>query len=262
MDLTYQVGLLADTLRARHPVIHCITNNVTINDCANAALAVGASPIMADAPEEADAVTSHAEAMLRAGEQAGRMGIPVVLDPVGVGVSALRTSAVRQILETVRIAVLRCNQAEAACIYGMHPDTRGVDSDRALSLADSESLARGLAARYRCTVALTGATDLAANPFHLYKLEGGHPMLSRVTGMGCVSTVLCACYAAAADDNLLAAITGLGAISAAGEIAFAEAGQRGTGSFHIAVIDALSRMDAAALRAHLKWTEVPDADAL
>ena len=277
MDLTYQAGLLADTLRARHPVIHCITNNVTINDCANAALAVGASPIMADAPEEADAVTAHAqalvlnigqlsprklEAMLRAGEQAGRMGIPVVLDPVGVGVSALRTSAVRQILETVRIAVLRCNQAEAACIYGMHPDTRGVDSDRALSLADSESLARGLAARYRCTVALTGATDLAANPFHLYKLEGGHPMLSRVTGMGCVSTVLCACYAAAADDNLLAAITGLGAISAAGEIAFAEAGQRGTGSFHIAVIDALSRMDAAALRAHLKWTEVPDADAL
>lgn len=277
MELIDQAGLLADTLRQRRPVIHCITNNVTINDCANAALAIGASPIMADAPEEADAVTAHAQAlvlnigqlsprkldaMLRAGEQAGRMGIPVVLDPVGVGVSALRTSAVRQILESVHIAVLRCNHTEAACIYGMHPDTRGVDSDRTLSLKDSEALARGLAARYRCTVALTGITDLVANPFHLYKLEGGHPMLSRVTGMGCVSTVLCACYAAVSDDNLLAAIAGLGAIDTAGEIAYQTAGQRGTGSFHVAVIDALSQMRAATLCAHLKLTEVPDADAL
>ena len=199
------------------------------------------------------------DAMLRSGEQAGRMGIPVVLDPVGVGVSSLRTTAVRQILERVHIAVLRCNHAEAACIYGMHPDTRGVDSDRSLSLEDSESLARGLAARYRCAVALTGATDLVASPSHLCKLEGGHPMLSRVTGMGCVSTVLCACYAAVTDDSLLAAAAGLGAISAAGEIAYQNAGRRGTGSFRTAVIDALSQMDAAALHAHLKLTEVPNA---
>ena len=274
MELIDQAGLLADTLRQRCPVIHCITNSVTINDCANAALAIGASPIMAEAPEEAAEVTAHAQAlvlnigqpsprkldaMLRSGEQAGRMGIPVVLDPVGVGVSSLRTTAVRQILERVHIAVLRCNHAEAACIYGMHPDTRGVDSDRSLSQEDSESLARGLAARYRCAVALTGATDLVASPSHLCKLEGGHPMLSRVTGMGCVSTVLCACYAAVTDDSLLAAAAGLGAISAAGEIAYQNAGHRGTGSFRTAVIDALSQMDAAALHAHLKLTEVPDA---
>lgn len=275
MDLTYQAGALCDVLRDRQPIIHCITNYVTTNDCANAALAIGASPIMADAPEEADAVTAHAQAlvlnigqlsprkldaMLLAGAQANRMGIPVVLDPVGVGVSALRTSAVRQLLETVHISILRCNRSEAACIYGMHVNQHGIDSDHSISISDGEALARALAARYHCTVALTGETDLVANAFHLYRLEGGHKMLSRVTGMGCIATVLCAAFAAASDDHLPAAIAALGAISAAGEIAFEKAGHLGTGSFHIAVIDALSQMDAQTLSSHLRLTEVSHAD--
>lgn len=277
MDLTYQAGALCNLLRDRQPIIHCITNSVTINDCANAALAIGASPIMADAPEEADAVTAHAQAlvlnigqlsprkldaMLRAGQQATRMGIPVVLDPVGAGVSSLRTSAVRRILESVRVSILRCNRSEAACIYGMHPNNTGIDSDHSISISDGETLAHRLAARYHCTVALTGETDLVANAMHLYQLEGGHKMLSRVTGMGCIATVLCAAYAAVSEDNLSAAVAGLGAISAAGEIAFQTAGHLGTGSFHIAVMDALSLMDAQTLSAHLKLSEVDYANTL
>lgn len=277
MELTYQAGALADVLRDRQPIIHCITNYVTINDCANAALAIGASPIMADDPEEAEAVTSHAQAlvlnigqlsprklgaMLAAGAQAARMGIPVVLDPVGVGISPLRTTAVRRILETVPVSILRCNRSEAACIYGMHPARAGVDSDGSVSISDSEALACQLAARYHCTVALTGETDLIADASHLCRLEGGHQMLSRVTGMGCVATVLCAAYAAVSPDPLPAAAAGLGAISAAGEIAYTAAGHLGTGSFRVSVMDALSRMDTELLSNHLKLTEVPYADAL
>lgn len=275
MDLTYQAGALCDIVRDRQPILHCITNYVTINDCANAALAIGASPIMADAPEEADAVTSHAQAlvlnigqlsprkldaMLQAGAQANRMGIPIVLDPVGVGVSPLRTSAVRQLLESVRISILRCNRSEAACIYGMHVSQHGIDSDHSISISDGKALARALAARHHCTVALTGETDLIANAFHLYQLDGGHQMLSRVTGMGCIATVLCAAFAAVSDDYLPAAIAALGAIGTAGELAYEKAGQLGTGSFHIAVIDALSQLNTKTLCAHLKLTEVSHAD--
>lgn len=277
MDIIYSAGTLCDRLRANAPIIHCITNSVTINDCANAALAVGASPIMADAPEEAAAVTAHAQAlvlnigqlcprklqaMLHAGQRANEMGIPVILDPVGVGVSPLRTDAVQQILQTIHIAILRCNDSEAACIYGIHSSGKGVDNDPTFSVADRAALASALANRYHCTMAMTGAVDLISDAVQTFELHGGHKMLSRVTGMGCVSSVLCGAYAAVSQNYLLAAIGGLGSIAAAGQIAYQKAGAQGTGSFHIAVIDALSQLNSSTLQQYLSVKEVFHADAL
>lgn len=276
MDIIYSASTLCDRLRANAPIIHCITNSVTINDCANAALAVGASPIMADAPEEAAAVTAHAQAlvlnigqlcprklqaMLHAGQRANEMGIPVILDPVGVGVSPLRTDAVQQILQTIHIAILRCNDSEAACIYGIHSSGKGVDNDPTFSVADRAALASALANRYHCTVAMTGAVDLISDSIQTFELHGGHQMLSRVTGMGCVSSVLCAAYAAVSqEDYLTAAIAGLGSIAAAGQLAYQRAGIQGTGSFHIAVIDALSQLNTDTLQQSLLVKEVSHAD--
>ena len=277
MDIIYSASTLCDCLRANAPIIHCITNSVTINDCANAALAVGASPIMADAPEEAAAVTAHAQAlvlnigqlcprklqaMLHAGQRANEMGIPVILDPVGVGVSPLRTDAVQQILQTIHIAILRCNDSEAACIYGIHSSGKGVDNDPTFSVADRAALASALANRYHCTVAMTGAVDLISDAVQTFELHGGHKMLSRVTGMGCISSVLCGAYAAVAQNYLLAAIGGLGSIAAAGQIAYQKSGAQGTGSFHIAVIDALSQLNSSTLQQYLSVKEVFHADSL
>ncbi len=274
MDLTSAACALTDTLRLHTPIIHCITNLVTINDCANALLAVGASPIMADAPEESDAITAHAsalvlnigqlsprklDAMLRSGEQANHMGIPVILDPVGVGASPFRTNAVRQILEYISIAILRCNRSEAACIYGLPIQKAGIDSNDTLSISDSESLAHALANRFSCTIAITGETDLIADTEHLYHLHSGHEMLSRVTGMGCVSSALCGAYAAVCKDSVTAAIAALGMIGTAGVLAFEQAGSAGTGSFHIAVLDALSKLDSHTLQSHFQLTEVHNA---
>lgn len=271
MELTTAACALIDQVRTQTPMIHCMTNLVTINDCANAVLAVGASPIMADAPEESDAITAHAralvlnigqlsprklDAMLRSGVQANRMGIPVILDPVGVGASPFRTGAVRQILETIQISILRCNRSEAACIYGLPTTANGIDSDPALSISDGETLATALANRFSCTIAITGATDLIADAQHLCHLKGGHEMLSRVTGMGCVSSVLCGTYAAVSQNPFTAAIAGLGMISTAGMLAYEKAGQNGTGSFHIAVMDALSRLNTQTLQTNLNLTEV------
>lgn len=277
MELTIAACALIDEVHTQAPMIHCITNLVTINDCANAVLAVGASPIMADAPEESDTITAHAgalvlnigqlsprklDAMLRSGAQASRMGIPVILDPVGVGASPFRANAVRQILETVPISILRCNRSEAACIYGLPTTANGIDSDPALSISDGEALATALANRFSCTIAMTGATDLIADAEHLCHLKGGHEMLSRVTGMGCVASVLCGAYAAVSQDAFTAAIAGLGMISTAGMLAYKKAGHNGTGSFHIAVIDALSELDTKTLQTYLNLTEVHHAKSI
>ncbi|MBS5145421.1 MAG: hydroxyethylthiazole kinase [Butyricicoccus pullicaecorum] len=274
MELTSAVCALIDRVRTQIPIIHCMTNLVTINDCANAILAVGGSPIMADAPEESDSITSHAkalvlnigqlsprklDAMLRSGKQASHIGIPIILDPVGVGASPFRAHAVRQILECLPISILRCNRAEAACIYGLPTAASGIDSNAALSVADGEALAFALANRFSCTVAITGSIDILADTQHVYRLAGGHEMLSRVTGMGCVSSVLCGTYAAVSESPLTAALAALGMISAAGECAYQSDGQKGTGSFHIAVMDALSRFSAQTLRPYLKITEVSHA---
>lgn len=272
MELTSAVCTLIDRVRVQMPMVHCMTNLVTINDCANAVLAVGGSPIMADAPEESDAITAHAgalvlnigqlsprklDAMLRSGVQASCAKIPIILDPVGVGASPFRTSAVRKILDSLPISILRCNRSEAAHIYGLPLPANGIDSHTMLSISDEEMLACSLAHRFSCTVAITGATDIVADTQHLYHLRGGHEMLSRVTGMGCVSSALCGTYAAVSENTLLAALAALSILSAAGVCAYKAAGQKGTGSFHIAVIDALSQLHAQTLQTYLNITEVP-----
>lgn len=270
MNLIPQAAAALDAVRARRPLVHCITNLVTMNDCANAALAIGASPIMADDPGEAAEVAARADAlvlnigkldprvlesMVRAGRTARRRGIPVVFDPVGAGVSALRGAAVRRILEEVRPTILRCNRSEAAFIAGLHPGARGVDAEGGTDGLDSAALACAVSRRHGCAVALTGETDWIARDGRVLSVSNGHAMLSRVTGMGCAATVLVAACAAVTDDPLAAALTGVAAMGVAGECAYAEAGARGTGSFHIAVIDALSRMDGAALAARLRCEE-------
>ena len=132
------LGSLLQAVRQTHPLIHCITNYVTINDCANILLAAGASPIMADAVEEAAAVTAplHAEripAMLASGRQANASGIPAVLDPVGAGVSAFRAGAARQLLEAVQFAVIRGNLSEIRALAGGDGHARGVDAGDSLT---------------------------------------------------------------------------------------------------------------------------------
>lgn len=271
MELADQIAQCIDALRAAHPLVHCMTNYVTITDCANAALAVGASPIMADDPGEAAEITAHAGAlalnigkldprtldgMVLAGRAANQLGLPVVFDPVGAGVSQLRSAAAARILREVQVSIVRCNRSEAAFLAGLAGSSQGVDADGAVSQDGGAALARTVARQYGCVTALTGATDLLSDGERLLQLHNGHPMLSRVTGMGCASTVLCASYAAICPDApLIAAAAGISAMSVAGELAYAAAGARGTGSFHSAVIDALSLLTRETLRLRLRVEE-------
>lgn len=264
---------LMERVRIGKPLVHHITNYVTVNDCANITLAIGASPIMADAPEEAADIAGIASAvvlnmgtlnsrtvpsMLAAGKAANAAGIPVVFDPVGAGASGFRNETAAAILDQVRVDVLRGNISEIRFLAGLGSETKGVDaSDGDLrNAADAKNVAKALAARLGCIVAITGATDVISDGKTVTCVENGHPMLSNLTGTGCMCSSLIGSFCGAAPDALLeATVCALLCMGIAGEIAFEKAGRLGNGSFRAALHDAVSRMDAATLAGRGKLHE-------
>ena len=257
-------------VRAKCPLIHNITNYVTVNDCANAVLAIGASPMMADDIAEAADITSISsalvlnigtlnrrtvESMIASGKRANGQGIPVVFDPVGAGASALRSETTRRILNEVHITILRGNLSEISFCAGLEASTKGVDSSEADAGNDAPSVAMTAAKRFGCTVAVTGAVDVITDGTRMVSIRNGHPMLSKVTGTGCMTSALVGSFAGAVSDPLIAAAGGVVCMGVAGDIAFEQAGAQGTGSFHMAVIDALSRLDSVILSERAKADE-------
>lgn len=255
-----KIKQLLEDVRTHTPLVHNITNYVTVNDCANAVLAVGASPIMADDILEAADITAISqslvinigtlnqrtvESMLVAGRKANELGIPVIFDPVGAGASGFRNHTVKQILSEVRVAILRGNLSEMSYIAGLQSNTRGVDSAEEDNKNDAVSVARRVAEIYGCVAAVTGAVDVVSDGTRVTKISNGHKMLSGVTGTGCMTTALVGAYAGAAkingsSDYYTAAISGIMTMGIAGEMAYETAGHMGTGSFHINIIDAIS----------------------
>ena len=258
-----QFAALVPQVRAARPLVHHITNYVTVNDCANITLAIGGSPIMADDAREAPEVVAAASAlvlnmgtlsgrtipsMVAAGRAANLHGVPVVIDPVGAGASALRNETAALLLREVRVAVLRGNLSEIRYLAGRGARTRGVDAGEG-DAQGAEEIARDVAARLGCVVAVTGAVDVVSDGRRVLQIENGHPMLSAVTGTGCMCTSLVGAFVGAAPEGpLQAAAAALLAMGIAGEIAHGCAGQLGNGSFRVALHDAMSRMDAQTMR--------------
>ena len=260
MDIREKVAMLSEEIREKSPLIHNITNYVTVNDCANAVLAIGASPIMADDIGEAADITAISSALVinigtlnrhtipsifEAGKRANEIGIPVVFDPVGAGASLLRNNTSREIVENIKLSIIRGNLSEVSFIAGLEVSTKGVDSSEADSTKyDAVDIAKSVAKKLNCIVAITGATDIITNGKTLVKIKNGHKMLSRVTGTGCMTTALVGSFAGATDDYLTAAVAGVASMGIAGEIAYEKCGRIGTGNFHIAIIDALSNLNS------------------
>ncbi len=269
---TKKAAELLGEVRAKKPLVHNITNYVTVNDCANVLLAIGASPVMADDIGEAADITSISsalvinigtlnqrtiEAMLSAGKRANELGIPVVFDPVGAGASPLRNEAAGIILSNVKLSVLRGNISEIACIAGLNATTKGVDASEGDAASNSgTAVALAAAERLGCVVAVTGATDIITDGKGIVAISNGHKMLSGVTGTGCMTTALVGSFCGAGRDVLAAAAGGVALMGIAGEIAFERAGDMGTGSFRIAIIDAVSRMDEKLFLERAKIKEI------
>ena len=260
-------------ITAKKPLVHHITNYVTVNDCANITLAIGASPIMADAIEEVQEIVSISsslvlnigtlnertvKSMIAAGKKANEINIPVILDPVGAGASSLRNNTTKDILDKVKINILRGNISEIRYIAGLNADTKGVDaSEKDLnSYSEAAEIAYNLAKKQKCVVAITGAVDIVSDGARTVYIENGHKALSNITGTGCMCSSLVGSFNGAAPEMPLhATVSALLCMGIAGEIAYEKAGNIGNGSYRSAIIDAISNIDANTLLERSKFYE-------
>lgn len=243
---------LLSELRERRPLVHCMTNIVVANFQANGLLALGASPVMADAPEEAGEMAAAAsctvlnigtlhreslEAMEMAGKAANGAGNPVVLDPVGAGATQFRRDAVSRLLGAVDVTLIRCNAGELAAIAGVDWQASGVDAGD--GDMDTETVAAEVARQYGCVVAVTGETDALTDGQRIVRISGGHPVMSRITGAGCLLSAVCGAFLSVGkDDPFRAVAAALAFYKAAGERAAATSSL--LGSFLSAFIDRLA----------------------
>ncbi|QIR79700.1 hydroxyethylthiazole kinase [Sulfurospirillum diekertiae] len=253
MDIKEQLNEVFKALQAKRALIHHITNYVTVNDCANVVLAIGASPIMADEISEVEEMVGICDAlvlnigtanertitsMLKAGRAANTKGIPVVLDPVGVGATSFRHESVAKLMKAISFSVIRGNMAEIKTIAGLEAKSAGVDSLEEES--DGAKIALNLAQKLNCVIAITGKTDMVSDGKICYALDNGTIALTQLTGTGCMSTSLIGSFMGASKNALGSAVAGILTMSIAGEVAEKS---RGLGTFHTSLIDAISQMD-------------------
>ncbi len=265
-------------VRQTTPLVHNITNYVTVNDCANALLACGGSPIMSDEPLDVGDIQTicgglvlnigtlneHTiEGMKVAAAKASELGHPIVLDPVGAGASTLRTETAGMLLDSYDVKVIRANMSEVKALAGAAAATRGVDvnPDDVVTednLQASAAFARQMAAKTGAVMAVTGAIDIVADAGCAFAIRNGSPIMGKITGAGCMLTCVVAAYAVANPDALLegvvAAVANMGV---AGEIAETRMQPvDGNASFRTYLIDALYNMNGQALEAVARVEEV------
>ena len=251
-------------VRQSAPLVHNITNYVTVNDVANALLACGGSPIMADDPQDVEDITSicgglninigtlnsrTVESMLLAGKKAQELGHALLLDPVGAGASRMRTETALKLMDTLNFNVIRGNISEIKTLALGSGKTHGVDADAADAVTEENldtvvGFVKDFAKKAGSIIAITGAIDLVSDGEKCYVIRNGRPEMSRITGTGCqLSGVLTAYLVANPDNQLEAAAAAVASMGLAGEIGWSNM-QEGDGNstYRNRIIDALYNM--------------------
>lgn len=266
---------ILSNVRNRAPLIHNITNYVTVNDCANILLACGGSPIMSDDIEEVEEITTICNglninigtlsqrtipSMLAAGKRANELGHPVVLDPVGAGASTLRTGTALKLIEEIKFAVIRGNISEVKTLALGSGSTKGVDADVAdivteKNLDQAVAFAKSFAESKGIVIAITGAIDIVADKDKAYCIRNGHPDMSKITGTGCQLSAMTAAYVTANQENVLeATAAAVCALGLCGEIAKERMMEEdGNSSYRNYIIDAVCNLTAEQLERGAKY---------
>ncbi len=253
-------GELLRILRERVPLVDCITNVVTVNDCANVLLAAGARPSMASHPCEIEEAASRAsslvcnlgaldkiDSMIAGGQSANRAGRPVVLDPVAVGNTAFRRSECERLLDAVRFTAIRGNASEIRSLVRRESAGCGVDAEFADAVTETTlpravSMARELARERRTIVVLSGKLDIVSDDERTVILRGGCATMAKISGSGCMLTCLIAAFCGAVPERPFEAVcAAVATMNAAGENAEARKIENGTGNatFRNDLIDAV-----------------------
>ena len=266
---------MLENVRAKSPLVHNITNYVTVNDVANILLACGGSPIMSDEPEDVEDITSICgglninigtlnkntiPSMFLAGKKANALGHIVLLDPVCAGASRLRTGTANRLMREVRFDAVRGNISEIKTLCTGSGSTKGVDADAVdavteTNLDDGVALVKAFAKQTGCIIAVTGAIDLVSDGERCWCIRNGRAEMSRITGTGCqLSALMTAFLVANPDRKLDAAAAAVCMMGLAGEIGWANM-QPGDGNstYRNRIIDAIFNMTGDALEEGAKY---------
>ena len=266
---------MLENVRAKTPLVHNITNYVTVNDVANVLLAAGGSPIMSDDADDVEDITSICgglninigtlnkntiPSMFLAGKKANALGHIVLLDPVGAGASRLRTDTANRLMQEVRFDAVRGNISEIKTLCTGSGSTKGVDADAVDAVTEANldngvQLVKTFAAQTGCIIAVTGAIDLVSDGERCWCIRNGRAEMSRITGTGCqLSALMTAFLVANPDRKLDAAAAAVCMMGLAGEIGWANM-QPGDGNstYRNRIIDAIFNMTGDALEEGAKY---------
>lgn len=269
------LGVCIENVRKNVPLVHNITNYVTVNDVANVILACGGSPIMSDEPEDVEDITSicgglninigtlnkrSIEGMCRAAQKATELAHPILLDPVGAGASALRTNTAVEIMKNFKPTVIRGNISEIKTLALGSGTTNGVDADVADAVTEenleaSVKFVKDFAKKADAVVAVTGAIDLVSDGEKCAVIRNGRAEMGKITGTGCQLSGMATAFVTANKDNVFLAVTAaVCTMGLAGETAYSRM-QDGDGNstYRNRIIDAIYNMDGETLDKGAKY---------
>lgn len=266
---------ILSNVREKSPLVHNITNYVTVNDVANVILACGASPIMSDDSDEVEEITSICSglninigtlnkntipSMFLAGKKANELNHPVLLDPVGAGASSLRTETALKLLKEIKFDVIRGNISEIKTLAAKSGTTKGVDADAQDAVTEDNlekavSFAKDFALRNKCILAITGAIDLVTDGSRCFVIRNGRPEMSKITGTGCqLSGLMTAFICANPENKLEAAAAAVCTMGFAGEKAWSLMQKNdGNSTYRNRIIDAIYNMTDEELNQGAKY---------
>ena len=257
-------GKVLEKLRQKRPIIHHITNYVTVNDCANMTLAIGAAPVMAHAKEEVEEMVAisnalvlnigtldqtQIESMLIAGKKANELDIRIILDPCGAGATKLRTESANKLIMDLKISVIKGNAGEIGTLAEAEAEMRGVESGGVKG--SPETVAKTLAKKTGSTIVMTGKEDIIVDANKMYKVHNGSPMAGKITGGGCMAASLIASFSAIEKDYVKASVAALICFGIAQELA--EKQSDGSGSFHTQLFDKIYSLSTIIIPQYQKY---------
>ena len=265
---------ILNQIRVKNPLIHQITNYVTVNDCANVTLAVGASPAMADDEAEVEEFVNIASSLLinigtlnkniknsiiKAVKKANELEVPVVLDPVGVGASKFRKDFVEELLKQTNISSIRGNISEIKSILNLSSNTKGADASKEdlESIDNTVNIAKELANKLGLVVAITGEVDVISDGKRVVAIKNGNHLLPQITGTGCMCSSLVSSYCGTSKDKIFeATILGVITMGIAGEIAYEKSKNSGLGTFHKELFNSVGNFNEEILKQKANFKEI------
>ncbi|MDK8253565.1 MAG: hydroxyethylthiazole kinase [Dialister micraerophilus] len=261
---------ILENINKTKPLVHHITNYVTVNDCANVTLAIGSSPVMADAIDEASQMASIASSlvlnigtlnadkinsMIKAGKKANSLDIPVVFDPVGCGATAFRNEMSELLIKNVNMSVIRGNLSEILALSGKSVVTKGVDSSD-ISIKNLNEYLKNIAEKFKTVIAVTGKVDRITDGKKIVEIYNGCKEMSNITGSGCMCSSLIGTFVGANKDNIFeATVAAILTMGIAGENAWDKYKYEGLGHFHMGIIDEISKITPETIELNGNWNE-------